>query len=234
MMSDEDERSEHSGNDPKGEAEASRCDLRPRTSASIATDVKTPIGPGDDGRTVGMRWRRSHGDVSLFELVPSRSPGSRRLPTSPIFNHMRGTLEVRSDEPRARLRRALADAERMLTSPRVSVTDALNYGRERTRMANAVDTSNEPDIHPDPRLLSAGGQMPYAGRLDPLTEKCDNARAAGIDRGRTGQNEAAGPRRDEFHSYITICMACDCRRHPRTVFVTTTHMGRRLLPRGGG
>ena len=39
-----------------------------------------------------------------------------------------------------------------------------------------VDTSNEPDLHPDPRLLSVGGQRPNADRLDPVTEKCDNAR----------------------------------------------------------
>jgi len=37
-----------------------------------------------------------------------------------------------------------------------------------------------------------------------MTEKMDNARAAGFDRSRTGQNEAAGPRRDEFHIIIII------------------------------
>ena len=63
-----------------------------------------------------------------------------------------------------------------------------------------VDTSNELDIYPDPRLLSVGGQKPNADRLDPLIEKCDNARVARMDRSRTGQSEAAAPRRDELHS----------------------------------
>ena len=63
-----------------------------------------------------------------------------------------------------------------------------------------METSNELNIHSDPRLLSVGGQRQDADRLDPVTEKCDNARAAGTGGGEAGQrNEAAGPRRDEFH-----------------------------------
>ena len=33
-----------------------------------------------------------------------------------------------------------------------------------------VETSSELNIHSDPRLLSVGGQRPYADRLDPVTE----------------------------------------------------------------
>ena len=66
-----------------------------------------------------------------------------------------------------------------------------------------VETSSELNIHSDPRLLSAGGQRQDADRLDPVTEKCDNARAAGTGGGKAGQqNDAAGPRRDEFHTFI--------------------------------
>ena len=67
-----------------------------------------------------------------------------------------------------------------------------------------VDTSNELDLHPDPRLLSVGGQRPNADRLDPVTEKCDTARAAGLGSSRTGQSEAARPRRDEFHITMLV------------------------------
>ena len=69
--------------------------------------------------------------------------------------------------------------------------------------AEAVHAGYELDIYPDPRLLSAGGQKTHAGRLDPLTEKCDNARVAGLGRSITGQSEAAAPRRDEFHTILT-------------------------------
>ena len=129
----------------------------------------------------------------------------------------------------ANLRQTLADLfERLLSKPRMSVASALDGGQHRrsgddlrsgteahqttsgcdgmsyddqgTRIA--VDANDEPDIYPDPCLLSAGGQKTHTGRLDPLTEKCDNARVAGVDRSITGQSEAAGPRRDEFH--ITI------------------------------
>ena len=66
-----------------------------------------------------------------------------------------------------------------------------------------VETSSELNIHSDPRLLSAGGQRQDADRLDPVTEKCDNARAAGTGGGKAGQqNDAAGPRRDELHIYL--------------------------------
>ena len=40
----------------------------------------------------------------------------------------------------------------------------------------------------------------HTGRLDSMTEKCDNARVAGVDRSITGQSVAAGSRRDEFHN----------------------------------
>jgi hypothetical protein len=68
-----------------------------------------------------------------------------------------------------------------------------------------VETSSELNIHSDPRLLSVGGQRQDADRLDPVTEKCDNARAAGTGGGKTGQrNEAAGPRRDELHINMDV------------------------------
>ena len=66
-----------------------------------------------------------------------------------------------------------------------------------------VETSNEMDLYPDPRLLSVGGQRQNADRLDPVTEKCDNARAARADGAGFGRGDAdAGPRRDEFHNGI--------------------------------
>ena len=135
----------------------------------------------------------------------------------------------------------LTGAERMLTSPRTSVTKSRMTATEqaRTRQDDAqrpalatmeglpwtayhalfeqrlrdgeralekiadrrVETSSELNIHSDPRLLSVGGQRQIADRLDPVTEKCDNARAAGTGGGKAGQrNEAAGPRRDELHN----------------------------------
>ena len=99
--------------------------------------------------------------------------------------------------------------ERLLSTPRKTVASALDGGQHRRSeydvrgTRNAVDANDEPDIYPDPCLLSAGGQKTYTGRLDPLTEMCDNARVAGVDRSITGQSEAAGPRRDEF--YIAYC-----------------------------
>ena len=116
--------------------------------------------------------------------------------------------------------------ERLLSTPRKTVASALDGGQHRKSgddlrsgteahrttsergktsydvrgTRNAVDANDEPDIYPDPCLLSAGGQKTHTGRLDPPTEKCDNARVAGVDRSMTGQNEAAGPRRDEFHT----------------------------------
>ena len=127
----------------------------------------------------------------------------------------------------AELRQTLAVFfERLLSTPRMSVASALDglplcrsggdlrsgteahrTNSERDGMSyddrvtrNAVDANDEPDIYPDPCLLSAGGQKTHTGRLDPMTEKCDNARVAGVDRSTIGQSEAAGPRRDEFHT----------------------------------
>ena len=74
--------------------------------------------------------------------------------------------------------------------------------RELEKIADQrVETSSELNIHSDPRLLSVGGQRQIADRRDPVTEKCDNARAAGTGGGKAGQqNDAAGPRRDELHN----------------------------------
>ena len=116
------------------------------------------------------------------------------------FNRVGKQVLEQSDDLRARVRKILADAERILTFPRISLTNALDGRRERARTVNAVDASDEPDLHPDPRLLSAGGQQPHADQHGPQTEKCDTAREAGESRDWTGQVKSAGLNRDEFHN----------------------------------
>ena len=204
----------------------------------------------------GITRRRSYNEKSPFELMASRTAGSRRLPAVPIYgrseemmacsdpgakrtaeNPLRVRLPFdfdRADIPYVPSRSATSDtrAAALMFSTRMTAMEQARTHQGDARQPSptmieglpwteyhamfdqrlrdgeralerisgrAVDTSNEPDIYPDPCLLSAGGQKTHTGRLDPLTEKCDNARAAGIDRGRTGKNEAAGPRRDEFH-----------------------------------
>ena len=84
-------------------------------------------------------------------------------------------------------------------------TQQLDEGRRAIeRIArNAVDASNEPDIHPDPHPLLVGGHDPHAGRLDPKTRECETARAAGRSLW-TGQNQKAGPRRAGQNSYTIL------------------------------
>ena len=60
---------------------------------------------------------------------------------------------------------------------------------ERIRR-EAVDSSDELDIYPDPRPLFAGGHDPHADRLGPKTKECDNASEAGESRVATGQVKA--------------------------------------------
>ena len=163
------------------------------------------------------------GDDVRYNLRPSvttREQGPRHR-ASPLFPTVsRGGLEAQSAELMARLRKTLADAEKMLSAPKMSVANAL-AGRSRrepvkeTRGSTAlrkdqvdretVDSSSEPYIYMDPHLLLAGGQMPHAGRLGPKTRECETARPAERSRW-TGQDQAAGPRRDRQNSHSTIIL----------------------------
>ena len=202
-----------------------------------------------------MTWQRTGGAGTPFELMASRTTGSRRLPRVPTYEMMarsdpgatrtaENPLRVRlpfefdrADIPFAPARSMTADAQAaaLMFSTRMTAME-----QARTRQDDAqrsapttmeglpwtayhalfeqrlhdgeralekiadrrVETSSELNIHSDPRLLSVGGQRQIVDRLDPVTEKCDNARAARAGGGReTGRGDAdAGPRRDEFHN----------------------------------
>ena len=76
-----------------------------------------------------------------------------------------------------------------------------NEGRRAIeRISVVADSSDEPYIHMDPHPLLAGGQNPHAGRLGPKTRKYEVARGAEKSRW-TGQDQAAGPRRDRQNFY---------------------------------
>ena len=158
------------------------------------------------------------GDDVRYSFRPSVTTRERELRhrASPLFPTVsRGGLEAQSAELMARLRKTLADAEKMLSAPKMSVANALD-GRSRrepvketrgsTALRNdqvdreAVDSSSEPYIYMDPHLLLAGGQMPHAGRLGPKTRECETTRAAERSLW-TGQNQTAGPRRVGERSY---------------------------------
>ena len=69
--------------------------------------------------------------------------------------------------------------------------------------AEAAHAGYELDIHPESRPLLAGGQMPHATRSGPLTREYDAARRVEKSH-RTGQDEAADPRRGRRVPYITM------------------------------
>ena len=115
----------------------------------------------------------------------------------------RRRLEAQTDELRACVQKTLADAERILTSPRICMANAMDGRRDRTR--NAVDASDEPYFHTDPCSLLAGRHEPYTDRREPETRKYEAARWADKSR-TTGQGLAAGPRRgrDDFYAFMSI------------------------------
>ena len=81
-----------------------------------------------------------------------------------------------------------------------------NEGRRAVeRISAAADSSDEPYIHMDPHPLLAGGQNPHAGRLGPKTRKYEVARGAEKSLW-TGQDQAAGPRRDRqsFYNILSV------------------------------
>ena len=71
--------------------------------------------------------------------------------------------------------------------------------------AEAVHAGYELDIHPESRPPLAGGQMPHATRSGPLTREYDAARRVEKSH-RTGQDEAADPRRGRHGSYTCFPM----------------------------
>ena len=81
------------------------------------------------------------------------------------------------------------------------IEEQKNEGRRAIEKISVVaDSSDEPYIHMDPRPLLAGGQNPHAGRLGPKTRKYEVSRGAEKSR-RTGQDQAASPRRDRQNFY---------------------------------
>ena len=153
-------------------------------------------GEATDTETQAQTW------ASRRDLRPRVTLRDQEISHQPslLYQTMnRGRLGAQTDELRARVQKTLADAERILTSPRISMANALENRRERSRIMNAVDSSDELDFYPDLRPSFVGGQKPHADRPGPQTEKCDNAREAGESRGWTRQVKAAGLNRDEFH-----------------------------------
>ena len=153
-------------------------------------------GEATDTETQAQTW------ASRRDLRPRVTLRDQEISHQPslLYQTMnRGRLGAQSDELRARVQKTLADAERILTSPRISMANALEDRRERSRIVNAVDSSDELDFYPDPPPLFVGGHDPHAGRLGPKTKECDNASEAGESRIVTGQVKAAGLNRDEFH-----------------------------------
>ena len=224
------------------------------TAGGLPPITTTSTSAERNRRTDGMTWQRTGGAGSPFELMASRTTGSRRLPKVPTYEMMArsdpGAKRTAGNPLRVRLpfefdredipfvpacsMTAGAQTAAMMFATRMTAVEQARMRQDDVQRSapttmeglpwtayhalfeqrlrdgeralekiadRRVETSSELNIHSDPRLLSVGGQRQDADRLDPVTEKCDNARAAGTGGGKAGQqNDAAGPRRDEFHN----------------------------------
>ena len=172
------------------------------------SDDEEQSGSSEDDETTDVEMAEQT-KASRRDFRPQRMlRGREDSHQSPLLHRMvnRGMLEAQTDELRARVQKTLADAERILTSPRMSMANAPDDRRERTRTANAVDSSNEVvfQLHPRPSLDE--GHTSYAGRLGLESRSFGIERPVGAQDAGTAadRRQPPPPRRNLDISFIIV------------------------------
>ena len=98
----------------------------------MSDEERTSEHGGEDGTdNVPGEGHDTHARYNLRPRVITRAQ-ERSHQTPPLYQTvMRGELEAQSTELLANLRRTLADTARLLSTPRMTVADALDGGQHR-------------------------------------------------------------------------------------------------------